>query len=77
MLGLVEDRQVELRQIDQDRLELAMLGRELAEPLGDAGADAAGTGAADDDVKLGLHDMSLVCNWRRDHIKFPFVTEAH
>jgi hypothetical protein len=34
--------------------------------LGDAGADPAGAGAADDDVKLGLHDMSLVCIRRQE-----------
>jgi hypothetical protein len=59
MARLVVDRQVDLGQIDQPRIELAVLDREGVKPLRDRGADAARAGAAEDDVEPGLQGRSL------------------
>jgi hypothetical protein len=54
MLGLVEQRQSQLRQIDEDDLEAAVGGRPLGEPLGDREPDATGACARKDDQQLRL-----------------------
>ncbi len=60
MLRLVEHRQFEIGEIDQHRLELAVFGGDAVKPLGDFGAAAAGTGAADDGVEFQGHAEFLL-----------------
>jgi len=52
MLRLVEDRQPEIGEIDERRVELAVLGGEVVEPARDGRADPARTGAGDDGMQL-------------------------
>ena len=53
VVGLVDERQVDLGQVDQLDVEAAVRAAALDEPVGDRLADATGTGAGEDDVELG------------------------
>src|SRR6185503_17229509 len=55
MLRFVVDRQVEGREIDQGRLEFAVLTGEGLEPFGDQRPDSAGASAADYYVEARRH----------------------
>jgi hypothetical protein len=54
VVRLVEQRQVQLRQVGHLDVEAAVLPGALGDPGGDGRADAAGTGGADDDPQDGL-----------------------
>ncbi len=58
VLRLVEDRKVVVRDVDESRLETAMVADLSLEPACDTGADAPGTGRADDNLELECHDQS-------------------
>ena len=60
MRRLVEKGKVEVREVDEFRRELAVLGRGFTQPLRDDGADTAGTGGADDDVELECQGASSI-----------------
>jgi hypothetical protein len=53
VLGLVEDGQCDLGEIDQRHVEAAMLDGDIEEPLRDGRTDPPRAGAAEDNVKLG------------------------
>ncbi|MDF3290349.1 hypothetical protein P3G67_14065 [Streptomyces sp. RB6PN23] len=46
--GLVQQRKADVREVEQFVAQWAALLRHVADPRGDAGADTAGAGAADD-----------------------------
>ncbi|GAA3122343.1 hypothetical protein GCM10020001_048510 [Nonomuraea salmonea] len=60
MVGLVHERQPDLRQIDQLHVEQARAGGRVAEPVGHGTTGPTWAGAADDDLKDGVdfHDDS-------------------
>ena len=58
MMGFVEDREFERGELDRLSIEKAMFPDPVVKPCPDERADAARTGAADDDLKLESHDES-------------------
>ena len=50
VVGLVEDRQVDLAQIDEPDIELAVADGDVAKPLANRETDALHPDAADDDA---------------------------
>ena len=57
--GLVEERQVEVREVDELELGVAALLGEVVDPPGDGFAVAAGAGAAEDDADLDHFSCSF------------------
>src|SRR5256885_615234 len=58
VLRLVDQRQIEIREVDEARIEAAMFLRKLMEPFGRRCSDAGGPGAGDDGVKPGCHGIA-------------------
>jgi hypothetical protein len=59
VLGFIENRKIKGRQVHQLGCELVVPEGGLLRPLCDGGADAAGAGAANDDVKDRFHCVRL------------------